>query len=166
MDRSPRADLPSWLEVCTYCIHQGTGHGFSTRRSMLAYTAHRIFSFLTWTPASFNSSFEYSSCVRSPPGPKVLKLYQKPITKSNKATAATKYHLILGSGSEPNKCTFMPKKPDRKVNGRKTKVIQERRHREALSSRDWRASRIATLLYICSNVSMLVCQSRMEKRAY
>jgi len=62
-----------------------------------------------------------------------------------RASAATKYHLI--DGSSANKSTFMPKKPERKVSGRKMNVIQLSLHRLALSSRDKRVSLMATDLY-------------------
>ena len=44
--------------------------------------------------------------------------------------------------------TYMPKKPARKVSGRKMKVIQLSRHKLVLSSSDWRASRMPIDLYI------------------
>jgi hypothetical protein len=63
-----------------------------------------------------------------------------------KGIAVKKYHLIDGFFLKVS--TFMPKKPDKNVRGRKMKVIQLKRQRLALSSSDKRASRMLTDLYI------------------
>ena len=65
--------------------------------------------------------------------------------------ATMKYHFTWGLLR--NSSTFMPKMPARKVRGRKMKVIQLSRHRLVFNSRDWRASRIPTDLYICAAYS-------------
>lgn len=57
-------------------------------------------------------------------------------------------------GLSANISTFIPKMPVMKVSGRKMKVIQLRRQRLSLSINEWRASRMATRLYICRNISV------------
>lgn len=71
-------------------------------------------------------------------------------TSSMSGMATMKYHFRPGKFPSPGwkVATFMPKKPEMKVKGRKMKVIQERRHMERPSWRDWRESRISTDLYI------------------
>jgi len=62
--------------------------------------------------------------------------------------------------------TFIPKIPARKVSGRKIKVIQLSRHKLVLSSRDWRASRIAIDLYICKDKRLIRGQTASVLRIY
>lgn len=73
------------------------------------------------------------------------------------------HEVPLDAGEVLKSFTFMPKNPERKVRGRKIKVIQERRQSEAFSSRDCRASRIATDLYICEFVCQY-CHHSLERR--
>lgn len=73
-----------------------------------------------------------------------MKIYQPMITQIIKGTAAKKYHLMLGYFE--NVSVFIPKKLAIKVSGRKMNVIQLSLHRLRFKVREWRESRISTLL--------------------
>lgn len=72
------------------------------------------------------------------------------ITARIRGIAMAKYHQMLGKDLSPpwKVATFMPKKPLRKVRGRKMNVIQDSRHMDVPSWSECRESRISTLLYI------------------
>lgn len=62
------------------------------------------------------------------------------------ADTVSTYH--FNGGLYLNSSTFMPKRPAKKVNGKKMNVIQLSRHKLVFSSSDWRASWMLIDLYI------------------